>query len=188
MKLVELKNCTDKRISIMQVGLRLNPGQTTRVAPSTVSHPAVSPYVGKGLNIVPGKSKEVVVSDSEKKVEPIAPAAEPKVEELKVVEPPKVEEPKVEEPKVEEPPKVVETPVNPAEETPAAEPEVNEADGKSLRAAFVEAPGITDENVDKIMGAYPTIEELAKASKADLVELGMSKSHAKKLRDWANQE
>lgn len=171
MKLVELKNCTDKRISIMQVGLRLNPGQTVRVPPSTVLHPAVSPYVGKGLNLVPSETAET-------KVEPIAPTAPVAFQ------------------KVAETPKIVEVPVAPvaaetpkvAEETLPMETETPETDGTSLRDAFVEAPGITDENVDSIMSVYPTIKKLAQASRADLVELGFTKSSAKKLRDWANQE
>jgi len=170
MKLVELKNCTDKRISIMQVGLRLNPGQTTRVPPSTVSHPAVSPYVGKGLNLVPSETAET-------KVEPIAPTAP--VAFQKVVETPKiVEVPKA--PVAEEVPEVTEV-------SAPTKTETLETDGTSLRDAFVEAPGITDDNVDSIMSVYPTIEELSRASRADLVELGVSKSYAKKLREWANQ-
>lgn len=168
MKLVELKNCTDKRISIMQVGLRLNPGQTVRVPPSTVSHPAVSPYVGKGLNLVTSEIEKA-------KVEPIAPAVTAK------------------------------SPVAPsflvAKEVPVA-PEASmdpvapikkevvkaETDGTSLRDAFVEAPGITEENVDKIMGVYPTLKALANASKTELADLGFSKSSAKKLREWADQQ
>ncbi len=178
MKLVELKNYTDKRISIMQVGLRLNPGQTTRVPPSTVSHPAVSPYVGKGLKIVPSEIEEA-------KAEPIAPAAP--VEPTKVPAFPVAKE-------VSDAPEVPLAPVAPvaeeeiAPEAPAEKVEVPETDGKSLRDAFVEAPGITEENVDKIMGVYPTFKELAAASKMQLSDLGVSKSYAKKLREWAGQQ
>ncbi len=168
MKLVELKNCTNKRISIMQVGLRLNPGQTVRVPPSTVSHPAVSPYVGKGLNLVTSEVEKT-------KAEPIAPAV--------TAEPPVAPSFPVAE-EVPVAPKASLDPVAPVEE------EVVEAktDGTSLRDAFVEAPGITEENVDKIMGVYPTFKELAAASKTDLADLGVSKSYAKKLREWAAQQ
>ena len=157
MKLVELKNCTEKRINIVQVGLRLNPGQTKRVHPSLVTHPAVSPYVGKGLNLVPDNTDET-------KVEPIAPVASP--------EPPPAA------PVVEE---VPETPEAPKEEE-------KKTDGTTLRDAFVEAPGVTDDNVDAIMGVFSSFEELAAASKGDLLELGVAKSYAKKLLDYAAQQ
>jgi hypothetical protein len=159
MKLLELINYSDKRISITQVGLRLNPGQTTRVHPATVSHPAVSPYMGNGL-------KEVREEIAETKVEPIAPAAPAKPQKKKAVAPP-----------VEEIPEEVDAP---------SEEVVDETVGTTLRDAYVEAPGITDANVDAIMGAYPTFEELADASKEDLVDLGVAKSYTKKLLGWAS--
>ena len=156
MKLVQLKNCTEKRISIMQVGLRLSPGQIGRVHPSTVSHPAVAPYVGKGLVVISEKTAET-------KVEPIAPVVP--------VAPPVV-------------------PVVP--EIPEASVGVKEEDtstaGESLRDAFVEAPGITDDNVDSVMSVFTTFEELAAASKGDLIELGVAKSYAKKLCDYAAKQ
>jgi len=162
MKLVQLKNKTEKRISIMQVGLRLNPGQIGRVHPSTVSHPAVAPYVGKGLEVISEKTAET-------KVEPIAPAVP--------IDPPEV-------PEVPEVPETPETPEIPAE---VKEDDVS-TDGESLRDAFVEAPGITDDNVDSVMSVFTTFEELAAASKGDLTELGVAKSYAKKLLDYAARQ
>ena len=162
MKLVEHKNCTEKRINIMQVGLRLNPGQTRRVHPSMVTHPAVSPYVGKGLNIVPDNTAKT-------KVEPIAPVASPEPPAAPVV---------AEVPETPEAPKAV-------EETPKEE---EETDGTTLRDAFVEAPGVTDDNVDAVMSVFSSFKELAAASKGDLTELGVAKSYAKKLLDYAAKQ
>ena len=156
MKLVQLENYSEMRISITQVGLRLNPGQTTRVHPATVSHPAVSPYMGNGLREVPEETEVT-------KVEPIAPD--------KKVEPPK---------------EVAPAPVK--EEEAAPEEDEDETVGESLRDAYLEAPGITDANVDDIMGVFPSIEELAEASKEDLIELGVAKSYAKKLMAWSSEQ
>lgn len=155
MKLIEIQNGSDSRINITQVGLRLNPGQTTRVHPSLVEHPAVSPYMGNGLEEVPETSKT--------KEEPIAP--------------------------------VKETPAPPStsdqtedEDEEDEEEEEEETDETTLRDAFIEAPGITDANVDDIMGVYPTFEDLADAAKEDLIELGVAKSYAKKLLDWIAEQ
>ena len=154
MKLIEIQNCSDSRINITQVGLRLNPGQTTRVHPSLVEHPAVSPYMGNGLEEVPETSKT--------KEEPIAP--------------------------VKETPTPPPTPDLTEDEDDEDEEEEEETDETTLRDAFIEAPGITDANVDDIMGVYPTFEDLADATKEDLIELGVAKSYAKKLLDWIAEQ
>lgn len=162
MKLVPLTNESAKRISIMQVGLRLNPGQTKRVHPSVLDHPAVSPYLGKGL-------KATRTENVETKAEPIAPDVPP------VIPPSTSDE--------------TET----LDETENSDETENEDDdtetaGETLRTAYVEAPGVTDANVDAVMGAFPTFQELAAASKDDLVEVGVAKSYAKKLLDYAAQQ
>lgn len=157
MKLIEIQNSSDRRINITQVGLRLNPGQTTRVHPSLVQHPAVSPYMGNGLNEVPeeiAKTKE----------EPIAPVKETPVIPTNVLDSSSEDKESSEE--------------NNKEET----------DEKTLRDAFIEAPGITDANVDGILSVYPTLEDLATATKEDLIELGVAKSYAKKLLDWVAEQ
>ena len=160
MKFSGLENYSKARISITQVNLRWEPGQIHRVHPATVTHPAVSPYIGNGL-------REVQEEIAETKVEPKAPVHAP-------VTPPPAEPPKEEPPK-DEPPK---------EEPPADD---NETAGISLREVFVEAPGITDANVDSVMGVFSTIAELATASKEDLIDLGVAKSYAKKLLAWADE-
>ncbi len=168
MKLVELENYSEKRIGITQVGLRLNPGQTRRVHPAVVAHPAVVPYMGNGLRVVPDETAET-------KVEPIAPAV-PAAPATPAPATPPAEDPPAEDP--------------PAEETGAesGEEDGEQGDGPTLRDAYVEAPGITDANVDDIMSAFPTFEELASASKDDLLSLGVAKSYAKKLLEWASSK
>lgn len=169
MKLVELENVSEKRISIMQVSLRMNPGQKKRVHPTIAEHPSVVPYVGNGLKV---NTDEDTV---ETRVEPIAPVAsiEPVKPILDILDVP-AETP--------ETPEIVVAPEEPKEEAVQVE---KETDGTSLRIAFVEAPGVTDANVDDIMGVFSSFAELADASKDDLVELGVAKSYAKKLLEFA---
>jgi hypothetical protein len=165
MKYVQITNTSSKRIAITQVrGLVLNPGEARMVHPSTAKHPVVSRYISSGNLSVTGEvSKE----------EP----AKPK----KAVTAPVETTPVQPEPTPEPESQPIATPV------PEPEKTVVEND-EDLRALYVSAPGVTDENVDAILGIYATVEDLKDASKDDLVELGVSKSYAKRLIDWASEQ
>jgi len=164
MKMVELKNVGNSRISIRQVrGLALDPGESKKVPPATAAHPAVKRYIGRGLELVGAP-----------KAEPKAPA--PPASKPSPV-PPKVTEPKPE-PKVEP-----ET-----GESEAPDDEGENATVGDLRESFLSAPGITEANVDEILDIYPSMEALADASKEDLCDLGVSKSYANRLISWANDK
>ena len=170
MKLVKLRNKTSETITITQVrGLSIAPGEVKPVHPATVTHPAVSPYIPGSLEIVGDGA---------------------------VVPKPKVGDVKKAEPKAPEAPPSNDTDNAPAnEETETSDDEPNAVDetqsGDSdetigdLRDVFVSAPGITEGNVDSLLEFYKSIDELASASEADLIELGVSKSYAKKVLQWA---
>lgn len=134
-------------------------GETQRATPAQLSHPTVAPYVGHGLTL--GKA-----SVAAPKVEPKAPVSPPP-------EPPAPKEPETE----------------PTASTPdeGVDEEPNEGAGETLRDKYIAAPGITDSNVDSIMEAYPTLDALASASKSDFISIGVAKSYAKKLVEWANK-
>ncbi len=159
MKLVPVKNVSGNRLAITQVrGLVFSPGEVKMVHPATVSHPAVSRYIGRGLELVEAESTE----------EPKAPKPS------KVVKKETPPAPVVAEPT---PEPVADAPEDPPEES-----------GVDLRELYVSAPGITDRNVDDILELFPTLEELKDASKYDLTAAGVSKSYAKKLREWASDQ
>ena len=61
-------------------------------------------------------------------------------------------------------------------------------DHADIHEELLKLSAAKDANVDAVMGAYPTFEELAQASKEDLVELGVAKSYAKKLITWAEEQ
>ncbi len=162
MKMVELKNVSIARISVAQVrGLALNCGETVKVTPATLMHPAVDKYVKSGAFKVMGNIDKDVTKE-----EPKAPA------------PPK--------PVAPTPAPTVSEPEATAEEAPQADEVTDEATGMNLRETYVSAPGITDSNVDAVLEAFPTQKELATASTDALVEAGVSKSYTKKLRKWAS--
>ena len=168
MKLVELKNVSQQRITVTQVrGFRLNPGESMKVTPATAKHPAVAQYIpprGNGL--------EMVTADTSEKVEPIAPAPAPAP--APVVEPP-----------------VVEEPIAPVEEDEVTQPEEEAEDEvveDSLREVFIDGPGISEKNVDAVLEMYSSVEELANASKDDLKDLGIAASYVNRLIDWAQEQ
>jgi len=159
MKLVSLKNVSGNRLAITQVrGLIFAPGETKKVNPATVSHPAVSRYIGRGLELVEAESKE----------EPKAPAPS-----------------KVEEPETPPAPEVTEPTTEPGADASEDPPEES---GEDLRELYVSAPGITEKNVDDILTLFPTLDDLKEADKSDLIAAGVSKSYAKKLCDWASDQ
>ena len=163
MKLVRLKNVSGERINIAHVhGLALGPGETTKVHPATVKHPAVARYIGRGLELVEQ-------TDSVTKEEPKAPVT-PKIE----------------------PPKVISKPVEPIadkeEKTEgSSEPETKILVTGSLRETLVSAPGITESNIDSVLEKFPTQEALANASRTDLADAGVNPAAARKLIAWVNK-
>jgi hypothetical protein len=159
MKLVPVKNVSGKRLAITAVrGLVFSPGEVKKVNPATVSHPAVSRYIGRGLELVEAESTE----------EPKAPKPS------KVVEPETTTAPEVTEPTTE-----------PDADASDDEPEET---GVDLRELYVSAPGITEKNVEDILALFPTLEELRDADKDDLIAAGVSKAYVKKLSAWASDQ
>lgn len=161
MKLVELTNVSQQRISIAQVrGLNLDPGASTKVSPETVKHPAVKRYLDAGLL--------VSTEGTHTKVEPTAPAPS-----LPVVSPAPVipAEPSAEEKQVE--------PVETKDKV---------MDGKDLRKLYMTAPGMSEAVVDAMVDQFPTPSLLAQASKTVLTDLGIPKNLQAKLKFWAQEQ
>lgn len=76
----------------------------------------------------------------------------------------------------------------PVEKTPPPEPEKPEEpeeEEEDLRAVYLRAPGITENNVDEVLEAFPTLEELADADEDDLIDCGVSKSFVTRVLEWA---
>lgn len=156
MKLVPVKNVSGARLAITAVrGLVFAPGEVKKVNPATVSHPAVSRYIGRGLELVEAESTE----------EPKAPKPS------KVVEP-------------ETPPAPVVTEPTTEPDADASADDEPEETGVDLKELYVSAPGITEKNVEDILALFPSLEELKDADKDDLIAAGVSKSYAKKLCEW----
>lgn len=79
-------------------------------------------------------------------------------------------------------------PTAPVEKTPPSdpeEPEEPEEEKEDLRDVYLRAPGITENNVDEVLEAFPTLEELADADEADLIDCGVSKSFVNRVLEWA---
>jgi hypothetical protein len=76
------------------------------------------------------------------------------------------------------------------EPQPVMEPPVMEAPKETagnLREAYLAAPGVTEENIQVVMEAFPTLNSLARANVTAVQEtLGLSKNVARRLRDWAS--
>jgi hypothetical protein len=134
-------------------------GETKRATPAQLSHPTVKPYIGRQL--VLGTDEETTP-----KAEPEAPVSPPSL-------PAETAKP--------EPEPIASEPVEVLDQ----EPEVGA--GETLRDQYLAAPGITESNVDDILAMYPSLDRLAGASKDDFISLGVAKSYAKKLVEWADQ-
>jgi hypothetical protein len=188
MKMSDLRNDTGARFSIPQIrGLVFEPGETKKVHPATVLHPAVSRHLGKGLTLV---------EPTQMKVEPSAPvpsAVAPSAVSKVVIEPVPVKQP---EPTPQPEPEVIPEPVvvpelvvepqpEPQVETPKV---VEETAGINLRETYLLAPGVTETNVDALLKACPTLEKLANANREKLCDLGVSVSYTKRLKTWANSQ
>jgi predicted nucleic acid-binding Zn-ribbon protein len=132
-----------------------------------------------------------VTTTSEPEPAPIS-VVETVVETVSIPDEPTVVEEVVEQP-IEEAPAVEEVVEQPIEEAPAVEEtvvstEAPEPNAESLRGIYLEAPGVTEVNVDLILKAFPTVADLANASKEDLVGLGVSKNQAKRVVTWAKTQ
>lgn len=167
MKLVEVRNDTGTQLSISAIrGLVFLPGEVKKVTPATVKHPAVSRYIGRGLTLVTSSQGE----------EPKAPtpviavaAAEPVMAPVEVM------------------------PAAPAPEPmPAPEPPEMESQKETagnLQEAYLAAPGISEENVQAVLEAFPTFADLANAQLSAVQDAtGLSKSAARRLKDWASSK
>jgi hypothetical protein len=168
MKFIPIENITKARVVIRTIlgedGLPLTfaPGEVKDVLESVARHPALQRYIGRALKAPPMTPK--VVAPSPKAVIPPPVVAPPP----KVVVPPPVVEPIVEEPVVEE-------------ET-SKEDDSNE-DNRDL---YLEAPGITEKNVDAILEVYPSLADLAVAEDDALLDCGVSKSFITRVLEWAS--
>ena len=77
----------------------------------------------------------------------------------------------------------------PSTEEPLSEPEEPaESAEDNLRDLYVEAPGITESNVDDVLEYYPTLDSLTKATEDDLLALGVSRSYVKRIKKWAKAQ
>lgn len=163
MKFVEVRNDSGKQLSIPAIrGLTFLPGEVKKVTPATVKHPAVSSHIGRGLTLVTSSQGE----------EPKAPTPVIAVAAAKPVEAPAA------------------VPVTPAPEPmPAPEPPVVESQKETagnLQEAYLAAPGISEENVEAILKAFPTFEALAHAQVSEVQDAsGLSKSASRRLQTWA---
>lgn len=64
----------------------------------------------------------------------------------------------------------------------------DEDEGDDTRALYITAPGITEGNVDAVLEAFPTLDELANAEKDALIEAGVSKSFTSRLLEWTTED
>jgi hypothetical protein len=166
MKFVEVRNDSGKQLSIPAIrGLSFLPGEVKKVTPATVKHPAVSQYIGRGLTLVTS-------SQGEEPKAPIptaaAPAAKPAVAPAA-------------------------KPAAPAAEpTPAPKPPTMESQKETagnLQEAYLAAPGISEENVQAILSAFPTFAALATAPVSEVqAASGLSKSACRRLQTWASSK
>lgn len=166
MKYVEVKNTSGARLVISAIrGLVFFPGEVKKVSPATVKHPAVSSYIGRGLTLVTSSEGE----------EPKAP-----VPVTTVVPVPAVAAPEpVEVPETAEPMPVEELPETASQQETAG----------NLLEAYLTAPGVTEDNAQAILNAFPTFANLAEAPLTDVQSAsGLSKSAAKRLQSWATSQ
>jgi len=167
----KLRNTSGKRLNFPIRGsdgkrLRFEVGEEKFVTAATVKHPAVSTYIGKGLQLVEDDSS---TAPKTKELEVEAPPAPPKT--------PEPEPTSENEPSTDEEPGDTEEPAD-----------AKNAVTDDLRELYLSAPGITDENVDAILEAFPTVAAIADASRDILVEAGVTLSYAKRLRNWARSQ
>ena len=176
MKLIPLTNVSGAKLRIAAARLVFEPGQTKKVHPATVQHPAVQKYIGGYLK---QGTQETVA-----KAEPKAPVAQPAA-------PPAPAPQTTTEPNAgnEEPEAPVDENVdNAPETTQAADDNSAQDESGNLREVFLSAPGITDKNIDAVLESFNSVELLAAAEEDDLIDCGISKSYAKRVIEWAEAE
>ena len=179
MKFVEVRNDSGKQLSIPAIrGLSFLPGEVKKVTPVTVKHPAVSQYIGRGLTLVTSSQGEepkapIATATVPAVVPEVVPVAEPEV--VPVAEPEEVP--------------IVETVTPTVEPMPTPEPPQMESQKETagnLQEAYLAAPGITEENVQAVLDAFPTFAELIDATVSAVQEAsGLSKSASRRLQTWA---
>ena len=175
---VLVENVSKSRLPLPKRGadgrrLVLEPGDTARFTRKELKNPLIARFLGSSLVEV-------------EEVTPVPPAVkQPVVAPAPVVAPPKPEPKPAPAPEPE--PVVVAEPV--VEEEPAAE-EVAEdpKEEVDMRSVYLDAPGITEDNVDNVMKAFPSISDIASSSKDKISSNGVSKAYAKRLRDWASEQ
>lgn len=164
---VLVKNVSKARLPMPKRGsdgrrLVLEPGEEARFTRRELKNPLIARFLGQELKEI--AEEKPVPPKVEKKTEPApVPKAAPKP--APAPEPEHVEE---------EP--VVEVPVEDPEE---------EVDKRGL---YLDAPGITEDNVDDILTLFPAVSDIAVATKEDLVSAGVTRTYAKRLRDWAKEQ
>jgi len=179
MRLVELRNTTGKQLVISQLpGMVFAPKETKKVSPATLKHPAMSQYIGRGLELV----------TSPEKVEPIAPVPPIPVAPVYVAPAKEISPAPIPTP---EPVKVLEpepvpTFVSIAAAVSSCEPD--ETVGTSLREIYLSAPGVTEENVDALLARFPEIKDVPTAKKFELSDCGIRKADTAALKDWASNQ
>ena len=168
MKFVELTNVSPEGLRITQVRLYFNPGETKKVHPATVKHPSVQQYIGSKLS-----------TDTKQKAEPIAPDTQPAPEPAPEPVPEDIQPSEV----------PVEEPVaEPATETEEAPVDTEAGESGNLRELYISAPGITEENVEAVLAAFPSVADLAGTTKKALQDCGVSKNSAKRVLEWAKAQ
>ena len=91
-------------------------------------------------------------------------------------------EPKKPEPKPE--PKPESAIALPSEDTKSWVME-DEKEEEDLRDFYLDAPGITEKNVEAVLKAFPTLDDLAEADEDTLIDCGVSKSFVGRVLEWA---
>jgi hypothetical protein len=179
MRLVALRNTTGKQLVVSQLpGMVFKVDETKKVSPATLKHPAMSQYIGRGLELV--TSPEKVEPKAPVPPIPVAPVSVAPAKEM-VPAPTPIPEPV----KAVEPESVPAT-VSTVEPSPSCEPD--ETVGTSLREIYLSAPGVTEENVDALLFRFPEIKDVPTAKKHELSDCGIHKADTAALKAWASNQ
>jgi len=172
MKLVKITNTSKKRLAFPVRGpsgtrLVLDPQESKNVSPATVKHPAVSRYIGQGLEV----EGDSAAAPKQKEPEAPKPPAQPST-------PPAAPNPDTKPGKDE---------TGDDSKEPADESAGENAGKPDFKATLVsDAPGVDEKNVDAVLEAFPTRDALAKAKKPVLADLGIEKPNL--LIRWAKEQ
>lgn len=165
MKYVKLVNLTANRLSFSGLRdgngrpLRIEPQGFALVHPQVPKHSKVKGLVGTMLKVVePGKKVEVSAQKAPVKEKPKVKAPVDKKSEEK------------------------------SEKKPEKSEDDNEDKVQDTSEWYLEAPGITEKNVDAVREKFPTSDDLAAAKERELVDCGVQKSFAGRVIEWAQQD